>query len=49
MSANPSAPSYRGEARQHLGLDLVDLEAKAHFRIREVYNQKCGVVENEYL
>ena len=44
-----SAPSYRGEARQHLGLDLVDLEAKSHFRIREGYNQKCGVVENEYL
>ena len=29
-------PSYRGEACQHLDLDLVDLEVKGHFRIRKV-------------
>jgi hypothetical protein len=34
-----SAPGYRGEACQHLDLDLVDLdlvdlEVKGHFRIR---------------
>jgi hypothetical protein len=28
--------SYRGEACQHLDLDLVDLEVKGHFRIRKV-------------
>jgi hypothetical protein len=28
--------SYRGEACQHLDLDLVDLEVKCHFRIRKV-------------
>src|SRR5271155_331369 len=31
-----SDPSYRGEACQHLDLDLVDLEVKGHFRIRKV-------------
>jgi hypothetical protein len=31
-----SALSYRGEACQHLDLDLVDLEVKGHFRIRKV-------------
>jgi hypothetical protein len=31
-----SAPGYRGEACQHLDLDLVDLEVKGHFRIRKV-------------
>ena len=30
-----SAPSYRGEACQHLDLDLVGLEVKGHFRIRK--------------
>jgi hypothetical protein len=29
-----SASSYRGEACQHLNLDLVDLEVKGHFRIK---------------
>jgi hypothetical protein len=28
--------SYRGEACQHLNLDLVDLEVKCYFRIRKV-------------
>jgi len=28
--------SYRGEACQHLDLDLVSLEVKGHFRIRKV-------------
>jgi hypothetical protein len=28
--------SYRGEACQHLDLDLVGLEVKGHFRIRKV-------------
>jgi hypothetical protein len=28
--------NYRGEACQHLDLDLVDLEVKCHFRIRKV-------------
>jgi hypothetical protein len=28
--------SYRGEACQHLDLDLVDLEVKCHFRIRKI-------------
>jgi hypothetical protein len=31
-----SDPGYRGEACQHLDLDLVDLEVKGHFRIRKV-------------
>ena len=31
-----SDPSYRGEACQHLDLDLVGLEVKGHFRIRKV-------------
>jgi hypothetical protein len=31
-----SAPGYRGEACQHLDLDLVDLKVKGHFRIRKV-------------
>ena len=31
-----SALSYRGEACQHLDLDLVGLEVKGHFRIRKV-------------
>jgi hypothetical protein len=31
-----SDPGYRGEAYQHLDLDLVDLEVKGHFRIRKV-------------
>src|SRR5436853_7718456 len=31
-----SDSAYRGEACQHLDLDLVDLEVKGHFRIRKV-------------
>ena len=31
-----SEVSYRGEACQHLDLDLVGLEVKGHFRIRKV-------------
>ena len=31
-----SDPGYRGEACQHLDLDLVDLEVKCHFLIRKV-------------
>ena len=31
-----SDSGYRGEACQHLDLDLVDLEVKGYFRIRKV-------------
>jgi hypothetical protein len=34
--------SYRGEACQHLDLDLVDLEVKGHFRIRKVQPEACS-------
>ena len=34
--ATGSDSAYRGEACQHLDLDLVDLEVKGHFRIRKV-------------
>jgi hypothetical protein len=35
-SALASDPNYRGEACQHLDLDLVDLEVKGYYRIRKV-------------
>jgi hypothetical protein len=31
-----SEPGYRGEACQHLDLDLIGLEVNGHFRIRKV-------------
>ena len=44
-----SASSYRGEACQHLNLDLVDLEVKGHFRIKGTTRSVVYVVENEYV
>jgi hypothetical protein len=35
-ASTASAAGYRGEACQHLDLDLVDLGVKGHFRIRKV-------------
>ena len=41
MLPSTNDASYRGEACQHLNLDLVDLEVKGH-SVLGGYNQKCG-------